>query len=160
LNYNRDISAQSSIYEFPVGIEDEEKPRLGDRVPQALALADRLSRYGGLLVVLIHPNITDHKLQFEKQFVEALRQRAWFGTVREFGEFWTARDQVQVDVERQSAQLHVVLAAPKPVSGLTLHLPNGYHVATVEPQIKFTQSAGQVAFDELSGNVRIILERN
>jgi len=160
LNYGRDIAAQSAIYEFPVGIEDEEEPRLGDRVPQALALADHLSHYGGLLVVLIHPNITGHKLQFEKQFVAALRQRAWFGTMREFGEFWVARDLVQVDVERQSAQLHVVLSVPKSISGLALQLPDGYRVASVAPQMKFTQSAGQVVFDELSGNVRMILERN
>lgn len=160
LNYGRDIAAQSAIYEFPVGIEDEEEPRLGDRVPQALALADRLSRYGGLLVVLIHPNVTDHKLQFEKQFVAALRQRAWFGTVQEFGEFWSARDQVQVDVEPQAAQLRVALTVPKPISGLTLNLPDGYRVVSVEPQMKFSQINGHVMFDELNGNVRVFLERN
>jgi hypothetical protein len=160
LNYNRDIPAQSAIYEFPVTIEDEEQPRLGDRLPQALAVADRLARYGGTLVVLIHPNITDHKLQFEKGLVEALRQRAWFGTMREFGEFWTARDQVQVDVESQGAQVRVALAVPKRVSGLTLRLPEGYRVASTEPQVSFTQSAGYAVFGELSGNIGLILERN
>ena len=82
-------------------IEDEESPLLGDRLLPALALADRLARYGGLFVVLIHAEITDHKLRFEKALVEALRQRAWFGTLREFGEFWAARDKASVDVERQ-----------------------------------------------------------
>lgn len=85
-------------------IEDEESPLLGDRLLPALALADRLARYGGLFVVLIHAEIKDYKLRFEKALVEELRQRAWFGTPREFAEFWAARDKASVDVERQGGR--------------------------------------------------------
>src|SRR5438067_6345648 len=43
---------------------------LGERVPQAVELARQIDRYGGSFVVLIHPNILVHKLEFEKRFVE------------------------------------------------------------------------------------------
>jgi len=49
---------------------------MGDRLPQALEVARQVSRYGGLCVVLIHPNILDHKLAFEKGFVEGVRPYA------------------------------------------------------------------------------------
>jgi hypothetical protein len=117
LTYGRETMALTPIYEFPVTIEDEASPRLGDRLKPALELADHLAHYGGSVVVLIHPDILDHKLEFEKRFVEALRQRAWFGTLREFGEFWAARDQVSVDVEHQGASVRLTLNAPSRVQG-------------------------------------------
>ena len=159
LTYGRETTAQSMIYEFPVTIEDEALPRLGDRIPQALALADHLASYGGLLVVLIHPDILEHKFEFEKKFVEAQRQRAWFGSMREFGEFWAARDRVAVDVEQQGAQVRVTLKAPQQVEGLTLSLPHGCRVASAEPHdLIFTQNAGQVVLEKLSGDATLILD--
>ncbi len=161
LTYGRETTAQSAIYEFPVTIEDEAEPRLGDRLPQALELADRLARYGGLFVVLIHTNITDHKLEFERRLIAALQQRAWFGTLREFGEFWSARDRVQLDVIQQGKQIRVDLAAPERISGLAVHLPAGYRVAAVAPRgQKYTQHAGHLVFDELSGSVQLTLQRS
>ena len=160
LTYGRETTSPSSIYEFPVTIEDEELPLLGDRLPQALELADRLARYGGLFVVLIHTEITDHKLRFEKAFVEALRQRAWFGTLREFGEFWVARGKASVDIERQGARVRVSVTAPDTIHGLTLRLPTGYRVATVEPsELAMTQQPGQVVLSNLSGSATLMLER-
>jgi hypothetical protein len=159
ITYDRRTRAPSAIYEFPVTIEDEAEPRLGDRLPQALELSRRLARYGGLLVVLIHTDVTDHKLRFEQGLIKALRPNAWFGTLREFGEFWTARNRVTVDVERQGPQLHVALTAPDRVAGLTLNLPDGYRVASVEPgAIKFSQQAENIVIDELSGEATLILE--
>ena len=159
LTYGRETTAQSAIYEFPVTIEDEAMPRLGDRLPQALEVADRLSRYGGLMMVLIHTDVTDHKLDFERKLVAALRPRAWFGTLREFGDFWAARDKVAVDVERLGKQIRLVLAAPQRVVGLALRVPAGYRVASVEPGgLAFTQTDELVVVAELSGSAMLLLE--
>ena len=159
LTHGRETTAQSAVYEFPVSVEDEAKPPLADRLAQTLALADRLGRYGGLLVVLIHTDVTDQKLEFERRLVEALHRRAWFGTLREFGEFWAARDRVTVDVERRGAQLRIALAAPARVAGLALGLPAGYRVASAEPrELRFTQTGGQIVIDALDGEATLILE--
>ncbi len=159
LSYGRETTAFSPIYEFPVSIEDEASPPLGDRLAPALVLADRLARYGGLMVVLIHPDILGHKLAFEKGYVEALRQRAWFGTLREFGEFWAARDHVVLDVERQGSRVMVSLNAPERIKGLSLQLPPGYRVVTVEPSsLSYTQDAAQVVLTDLSGSAKLSIE--
>lgn len=159
LNYGRETAAESRIYEFPVTIEDEEEPRLGDRLQPALDLTDRLAGYGGLCVVLIHPNITGHKLKFEQQFVEALRPRAWFGTMRDFGAFWTARDNVAVDIERQGTKIRVSLTSPGHITGLTLQLPAGYRVTSAEPkELVFTQKGDQAVLGDWTGNAALTLE--
>jgi hypothetical protein len=111
-------------------------------------------------VVLIHPNITGHKLEFEKRLLKALRGRAWFGTLREFGAFWAARDQVSVDVARDGARLQVSLHAPLEVTGLGLHLPQGYRVTAASPALKYRDRAGHVVIARLSGDVRLTLERD
>jgi peptidoglycan/xylan/chitin deacetylase (PgdA/CDA1 family) len=110
-------------YEFPVAVEDEALPPLGERLPDALKLAEQMSRYGGVLTVLIHPNILDHKLRFEVGLIEALKATAWIGALDEFGAWWRRRDHVEVDVLETNDGLHLRLTAQEPVSGLTVLLP-------------------------------------
>ncbi len=126
LTYDRRGDAEMPIFEFPITVEDEALPRMGDRLPEAIALAHTLSRYGGLFVVLIHPNITDHKLAFERGFVTAFRDSAWFGSVAEFGHWWTARDGVRCDVDHDGSRVIVHLTSARPVTGLTLNVPPGW----------------------------------
>lgn len=126
LNYDRLTNSEVEVFEFPITIEDEELPKMGDRLPQALEVARQVSRYGGLCVVLIHPNILDHKLAFEKGFVEGVRPYAWFGSVSQFGQWWGARNSVQVDVEKVGPAYVVKLEIPQPLPGLTLEVPEGW----------------------------------
>ena len=98
LNHNRGYESEVDIYEFPITVEDEKLPKMGDRLPQALTLAKKISRYGGSYVILIHPNILDHKFEFLKAFIPEVRDSAWFGTVTEFGDWWSARDNIELDV--------------------------------------------------------------
>ena len=83
---------------FAVTIEDEEKPPLGERVQAALDVARELARYGGLMNVLIHPDITGHKLQFERDFITALKPVAWFGTVNDFATWSATHSRVQTSI--------------------------------------------------------------
>lgn len=142
LAYGRETKAQTAIYEFPITIEDEHKPKLGDRLPQALAVADRVSRYGGLYVVLIHPNVLDHKLDFQKRLVAALKNRAWFGSLRDFGAWWTARDQITWQVQYEGRRRTLLLESPQPISDLVLQLPKHYRLVKTTPETVTTPSAG------------------
>jgi hypothetical protein len=126
LNYDRFGDAEMNVFEFPVTVEDEESPKLGDRVPQALELAHQISRYGGSFVLLIHPNILDHKLEFEKRFVEGVKPLAWFGSVSQFGQWWAARNEIAVDVTKSGSRLILTLNVSNSVAGLTLEVPNGW----------------------------------
>lgn len=152
LNYDRLTDSEVELFEFPVTIEDEELPKMGDRLPEALEVARQISRYGGSMVVLIHPNILDHKLAFEKGFIEGVRPYAWFGSVREFGRWWAARNQVQLDVAQGERSVTVTVTTPEPVAGLTLEVPGGWRFDPSRSSSKGIQQRGTVVtLPELTG---------
>jgi peptidoglycan/xylan/chitin deacetylase (PgdA/CDA1 family) len=123
--YNRLYSSQTMTYEFPVTVEDEKDQPMDGRVDQAVELADKLSRYGGLFMILIHPNVLDDKLRFLQEFTLRVRDRAWWGTLAEFGQWWEARDRVELDVVYKDGLRYLRISAPSPVKGLGLRLNDG-----------------------------------
>ncbi|NOS79032.1 MAG: hypothetical protein HOP35_13915 [Nitrospira sp.] len=152
LNYDRLTDSEVELFEFPVTIEDEELPKMGDRLPEALEVARQISRYGGVMVVLIHPNILDHKLAFEKGFVEGVRSYAWFGSVGEFGRWWAARNQVQLDVAQGVRGGTVTITTPESVAGLTLEVPGGWRFDPSRSSMKGIEQRGTfVTLPELKG---------
>jgi hypothetical protein len=144
MTYDRLSEAEVDIFEFPVTIEDEELPPMGERIPQALTLAKQIARYGGSVVVLIHPNILGHKLEFEKQFYEAVKDWAWFGSVREFGDWWSARNALHVDVASKADRMMVSITAPRRISGMTIEVPIGW---TLLPQGGVRQDGRTIILD-------------
>jgi peptidoglycan/xylan/chitin deacetylase (PgdA/CDA1 family) len=160
LNYDRARAAEVPIFEFPVTIEDEEKPPLGERVQAALDVARELARYGGLMNVLIHPDITGHKLQFERDFVTALKPVAWFGTVNDFASWWAARNEVAVDVQLSANFAAVTLTASHPLNGLPLQVPAGWRLQSVEPaNLKVTPADTGLVLDQVPPQARLFFRR-
>ena len=160
LTHDRRRQAETPIFEFPVTIEDEEKPKMGERVPQAVAVARQVARYGGSFVVLIHPDVLDHKLEFERRFVAAVKDAAWFGTVAEFGDWWAARNEVALDTAAQDRFKVVQLDIPKRIRGLSLQGLSGYALQSVEPAtVRIGQANGQFVLDEAQGRVRLVFVR-
>jgi hypothetical protein len=157
LDYDRAGEGETGIFEFPITIEDEALPPMDQRLPQALAVARGVARYGGEVVILIHPNVLDFKLRFEQGFVAAMRDTAWFGTVSGFGRWWAARDAVACDVTRDGATTTVHLVAPQPIDSLPLALPATWHYAGSEPAgLEVTPSPRGVVVRHLTGDVRLI----
>ncbi|NBV24702.1 MAG: hypothetical protein EBS05_22625 [Proteobacteria bacterium] len=160
LNYDRALRAETPVFEFPITIEDEKPPLMGERVQAALDVARELARYGGLMNVLIHPDITGHKLQFERDFVTALKPVAWFGTVNDFATWWNARNAVAVDVELSTHYAAVTLMAPLPLNGLPLNLPAGWQFQNTTPEgLKVSQSGNTLVIDQLPTKTRLIFRR-
>ncbi|HKW55388.1 MAG TPA: polysaccharide deacetylase family protein [Stellaceae bacterium] len=156
LNYNRENTAETPIYEFPLTIEDEELPPMGQRLPQALDLAHKVARYGGSVVVLIHPDILGHKLDFERGFVTALKPEAWFGTIGEFGAWWAARDAVTIEVADSGDDRTVTLMLPQHIAGLGLSVPSGWTYRASEPvDLKLAVGESGVLIAEAQGTVTL-----
>jgi peptidoglycan/xylan/chitin deacetylase (PgdA/CDA1 family) len=132
LTDDRAGEAESGIFEFPVSIEDEAPPRMDARLNDALDVARRVSRYGGEMVVLIHPNVTDYKLRFEQGFVNALRPTAWFGTVSAYGRWWAARDGVACDVTADGATRTLRVSSPTGFAGLSFTVPVDWRYVTAD----------------------------
>ena len=123
LNYSRGSQGETSIYEFPITIEDELDSPMDKRLDKALALSAKVARYGGLLNILIHPNVLEEKMTFEQGLVNALKDKAWFGSLGEYGRWWEARDAAEADVFVQGQLRQVRLRLPQAVEELPLEVP-------------------------------------
>jgi peptidoglycan/xylan/chitin deacetylase (PgdA/CDA1 family) len=136
LDVDRQGVAESGVTEFPVTIEDEAPPRMDLRLPAAIDVARRIARYGGELVVLIHPNVTDYKLRFEQGLVAALRDSAWFGTVSGFGRWWSARASTTCDVTTSGATVTLRLTSPTGVDELPVTVPATWGYVSADPGVQ------------------------
>ncbi len=158
LQYHHGPAAETPVFEFPVTIEDEAPSALASRLPEALELADHLRRYGGLMVLLIHSNVVEPKLSFERGFVAGVKARAWFGTVDEFGRFWGARNAAGVDVTRSGGQRVVTVTLPATVEGLTVSTPAWWRFVGVEPAGVVAAGPGKVTLGPAVNRVRLVFD--
>ncbi|MBU0587991.1 MAG: hypothetical protein KJ852_10375 [Gammaproteobacteria bacterium] len=157
LNYNRNVKSELEVFEFPVTVEDEASPKLGDRLGSAIALSKKISRYGGMFMVLIHTDVLDHKFEFERGFVEAVRPYSWFGSLREFGDWWSARNKVECDLEDNGRTISLML--PSTITGLTVSIPAGLQLASVTPAgLAATQVGKHIVLGSAKGPVKLLLQ--
>jgi len=96
------------------------------RFYSALKLAKNIARYGGIYTILIHPNITRDKLRFEKGFIAAVKDFFHFASLKQFGSFWAARNEVDIDVRDEGAIKRLIVTSPKIIKGLTLQIPSSW----------------------------------
>ena len=159
LTYNRGLQSVIDTFEFPITVEDESPPKMGERLPEALALARKIGRYGGSFVVLIHPNILGHKLQFEQGFVSAMKGVAWFGTISQFGCWWSTRNGTEVDVRVEGKKRVVNLEIPNRIEGLTLRIPAGWRYERGEPgDLNVSLAPGAAVITSTEGRAQLIFK--
>lgn len=157
LTYGRGFDALTPVFEFPITIEDELPPKMYDRLGEAKEVARDIARIGGLYVVLIHTDAVDARLDFQKEIIEEVRPYAWMGSLRQFGDWWTARDQVSVDVKTGEGEIEIVLNAPIAISGLTLEMQSCHDIIDAQG-LEVNCKDGQYLLGELSGQHSIILK--
>jgi hypothetical protein len=157
LNYGRATESESPIFEFPITVEDEKEPRMDKRLPQAIELAHKLKKEGGSFVILIHPNVVDFKLAFEKGFSAAVKPFAWFGNLETFGAWWVARNKITTDTSISGQELTIQLNAPLPIEGLTINVPKNWQLL---PSSGFSakQSGQKVLIEKLQGQQKLLLK--
>ncbi len=156
LTYGRGFEALTPIYEFPITVEDELPPKMIDRLDDAKELARKIAKIGGLYVVLTHTDAADSRLDFQKGIVEEVRPYAWMGSIRQFGDWWTARDQVSVDVKSRDNQIEIILNAPLALSGLTLEMDQCFEVVDAGG-LDVSCEDGNYLLSALSGEQRLVL---
>ena len=158
-NFNREYAAPTSVIEFPVAVEDEHPPAMDQRVDAAMVLAERLATYGGSFTVLSHPDVIEHKYRFFELIIPRLKPLAWIGTIGQFGDWWNARDQIEIDVDARDQRMQVTVDAPLPIKGVTLHLPTGWKAARALPE-GATLENGRLFLPQLQGALTLeFLER-
>lgn len=123
LTDGRANAALQPIWEFPVAIEDEAPPRLGDRIDAADRLIGQIANDRGVAVILIHPNITGHKLAFEAAIADRWAGRAWMGSVSDFGAWWAARDALDIDVASEGGRPVLRVRSAQPINAASIIFP-------------------------------------
>jgi hypothetical protein len=144
LTYGREFSALTPVFEIPITVEDELDGPMIDRLGQSINLARQIAEIGGVYVVLTHTDDVDSRLDFQKAMVEEVRPYAWMGSIRQFGDWWAARDQVTVDIKPLNGDgFEISLTAPSPIEGLSLDLNGEYEVTGSSMPIGSIQIDGQ-----------------
>ena len=160
LNFNRDVTSEVGVFEFPITVEDELPPKMGERLDEAITLAHKIRRYGGIYVVLIHPNILGHKLDFQTGFVEAMKPYAWFGSMRQFGHWWSVRDGISADVEKQKDKTRLILAIPEDINGLVVNIPESWHLLSTSPKdLDAIQQENTVLLNSEQGKIELLFSQ-
>ncbi len=129
-NFGRRYASETAIFEFPISLEDEQPVLDGDRLAAGIDLAASLARYGGVNVVLIHPNETGEKLAMLDGLLTAIGPNSWIGTLQAFGDWWAVRDTVQVDVSLGEQTIALVMTTDAPIEGLTVQIPETWRPVT------------------------------
>ena len=130
-NRDRRASQELPLYEFPISMSDGNTDDFTERLPAAQILGEKLARYGGAYVLLIHPNNLEDKFRFLQGFVKPWVGKAWFGTLGGFGQWWETRDHAAVDVVVTGDQVAVRLNLPSAIAGLTLRVPATWTLPTL-----------------------------
>jgi peptidoglycan/xylan/chitin deacetylase (PgdA/CDA1 family) len=162
MNYNRDYTASTGVFEFPVAVEDEHLPLMDERVQGAMDLANQLAQYGGTLVVLSHPDVISHKYRFVDLILPRLKPMAWIGTIGQLGDWWSARSQMKIDVARgEEKQIHLSINAPAAIKGVTLQVPASWKPSASNPLPNGAiLQEGRLFFPELEGAVSVTLQED
>jgi hypothetical protein len=156
MNYNRAYESELPAFEFPVTDNDEVPPFTMDRATNAITLAKKIARYGGCFIGQVHPTTKGIKVQ--KQFYNALKDISWFGTIRDFGLWWAARNEITIDVVHDGSGRTIVLTLPKRIEGLAVMLPLRSTAVSVEPALKHSLDGRLIIFEIAEGTVRIKLD--
>jgi peptidoglycan/xylan/chitin deacetylase (PgdA/CDA1 family) len=128
-------SLDTSVFEFPVTLEDQLPPRLDQRVADALAIVGFNADNGAPTTLLIHPNILDFKENAERAILDGLPGGVHAMSVDEFAEFWRVRDAVRltnINYDDQKKTLTVAVSAPEAIDALTLRVDRSV-VSVVDP---------------------------
>lgn len=156
MNYNREYDDEVDVFSFPVTQDDEVPPYTFGRLQPALALARKIARYGGCYVGQVHPNALGRKV--ERAFVNALKDEAWFGSLKDFGDWWAARNLVTVDVENAAGKRVVILQVPRRMEGLAIMLPIRSTPVAVENGGRYFNDGKLIIFEIAEGTIRITLD--
>ncbi len=157
LTYSREYDQEIDAFEFPITDDDELPPFDATlRTQKALELADRIARYGGCYIGQVHPSAKGW--QVEKEFISKMKNRGWFGTLGDFGLWWTARNAVSIDVRREGDKRIVFVNVPKRMEGLALMMPLRSTPIAVEGGGAHSIDGKLIIFEIAEGPIRITLD--
>lgn len=157
--YDYMLDCELDVYEFPITIEDDEPPEMDQRFDEAVILTDKISRYGGVINILIHPNIMGHKYRFLEMYIEEFKDKAWFGTVSQYGDWWKARTKLEVDAESHDNYVIINLEGPFDINNLPLVIPENLKYISSSPDVgSVTKTESGYLIERVYGKAQLIFK--
>lgn len=148
----------SGILEFPLTFEDEESPRLDQRVAPALEVIRANAENEAISSILIHPNEAHYKLNAEQDILEHLPPGVVATDTLSFARFWRARDRLKWTVVPAGAGLTIRLkvTAEEAVEGLTFKFQ--HVIKSVDANATLSADGRQIVLRPLNAGESISLE--
>lgn len=155
--YNTDYKSETGIVEIPITIEDEIGLPLLSRLDSTLAIAGQLSKYGGVMNVLIHTDITGQKFEFEQKLITALKPKAWTGTIKDLGRWWAVRNQIVIKVKGDGGTYEIAVTNPsaESIQGLCLQIPHTWKMSDNDGSV--SQESNAIILKNMAGNTTKII---
>ena len=89
--------------------------------------------------------------------MNALKDEAWIGTLKDFGLWWAARNDVTLDIHRVGGKRVVTINVPKRMEGLAIMLPVRSTPEFVDGGGKYSIDGKLIIFELAEGVIRITL---
>jgi len=141
LNYDNSYDEELPVFEFPITIEDRELPEMDKRLDSAVAVAYKISKYGGFWCTLIHPDILGFKYKFEEGFIDRIHDIAYICSMREFADWWVMRNNVHYFVRKNTNGYELHINTPVAIDNLTFFVPAEWTCTSASQTIKQTGNA-------------------
>ena len=148
----------SGILEFPLTFEDEETPRLDQRVASALDVIRANAENAAISVILIHTNEAHYKLKAEEDLLNQMPPDITATDMVSFAHFWRARDRLKwaITPARVPLEIRLNVTTEEPVEGLTFEFRR--HVKSVDGDATLAASRRQVVLRPLKAGDSISVD--
>lgn len=128
LNYDYGKVQEVDVFEFPIAIEQQGGYKLVEHTKDLIELAEKMAQYGAVCVVVLPSNAVREAVWFAGEFIDGIKEFSWFGTLQEYGSWWLARNEVDVEVSSAGRGRKMTLSIPHTMKGLVLRLPAGWQI--------------------------------
>jgi hypothetical protein len=158
LNFDLGMTEPSGIFEFPVTIEDEQRPPLLERIPAILDTIAANAENSAPTVILIHSNNAQEKLEAERRILAGLPRDIVPGSMIEYARFWKARSQLHWAPRPVAGGEQIEISSELPIAGLTLICPRKIRNASGVPEMRWTDH--ELVLPELTGKSKFLVNIN
>lgn len=157
--YNYMLDDELDIYELPITIEDQELPEMDQRINEAIVLTEKIAHYGGMVNILIHPDIMGHKYRFLEVYLRFFENKAWFGTISQYGDWWKARTSLQIDAETYNKFMVINIEAPQSIRNLPINIPKHFkYISAISDVGSVTKTKSGYLIERIDGKAKLFFQ--
>jgi len=147
--------------ELPVSLTTSLYDDYANPISTTIFKLSNIEQFGGVAHISIDVGLSEDRLHLEEQIINHYADRAWFGTLESFGQFWRARAQIEIDVESNEDFVYVNIFSPQRIVDLPIEIPLEWQYVGVQPEnVRLEGHAKGIIIKDLEGRLRITLRQS